>query len=277
MDRAKGLLHVALSCIYLQEGDATCFTLGRKYLSYDAYKSVLTRDDVYGCIVSAYMTQGYAHGPSSTDLVQDHEASFVNTQWIFAHMHLPQSIRCYPDFETAVELTERAAETMLRVSFKIGQTALELAELMGVKEEVIEADRIAESALIEDQSENDIKPELPSKFYRMILTPPESKTDRRLAFETEVLEVFSFGVRPARREWVDIDEITLCTTCMRKDYADMTPQERVSSGSVILKSIKADLINRPEAAILESMVASRALAILGRRFLKACSSLCGDI
>ena len=53
----------------------------------------------------------------------------------------------------------------------------------------------------------------------------------------------------------------LCATGLRKRYIEMTPEERVSSGSVLLKDIVVHMDNeRWEQAIASSLVAARALA-----------------
>ena len=45
--RAQGLLHVSLNCIYLQSKGNLILSLGQPYLEYEAYKSVLSKQDLF--------------------------------------------------------------------------------------------------------------------------------------------------------------------------------------------------------------------------------------
>ena len=277
----KGKLFLALQCIYLQ-GDATIVTsIGQYRPSRGAYKDVLSDDDCYGEWVRGYMAQGCVSNPSANVgmspqqlKTNDHIAAFVTTDWIYAHMFLkPHTSLCSPDFNKAVKLVRRASETMCRVSYMIAEAARSLADKLDIMY-ILYADPDAEAALVQEEPDNlqASIPRLPFEVKQWFEYPPAvvahaDKPDARIAFEQTVCAVFSYNV------CTYADGVMLCTTGLRKRYDDMTAEERVSSGTVVLGNIMKDLQNNDATvpyAIAASLVAARALAYSGRKLEVAC-------
>jgi hypothetical protein len=289
LHRLRGLLYVALNCLYLQSNDNLVMSLGQYRLVYADFKAVLSPKDVYGCWVRGYMAQGQAQEPPCPEdglspeasLEQEHCAALVQTDWVFAHMFLRPSIGGWnhgePNFEEAVKLVWRATETLCQISFKISQAALALAALLGIEERVLEADLAAEARL-EPPDSRPFAPRLPSDFARWLdpsmswlTVPPMEKSPARLAWEAQVLEVFSFYVCRADDRWDHTADIMLCATGLRKRYSEMTPQERISSGCIHLRHTMAALKQKHtlEEAIMGSLMGARALERAARKLFHA--------
>ena len=278
--RLKALLYVALNCIYLQSGDDIRVTIGQAHCHYGKYRHVLTEDEMHGECVLGYMSQGYAKKKpvqgtmdAGTFLERDHEAACVHTNWLFSHMFVLRG-----KFNEAVNLAERAAETMFRVSGMTTKAALALAEKLDITNAVLEADKAAEAALVHENTLHVSIPRLPSELQRVApkyLVAHDDKDEARIMFEDVVTDVFSCGVCIANEEWDDIDEVMLCATGLRKRYDEMTAEERVSSGAVVLGNILKDLKqeDRLPEAIAASLVAARALAWNARRLESACEKV----
>ena len=242
MLRSKALLHVALNCIYLQDGDDIVLSLGQPALRYDGYESVLTDEDVYGQVV-----RGYRAEPKPLTLKGDHRAACVHTNWIYMFL-------CHGKAQEAAKLVDRAAETMCRISCKIGQAALDLATQL--------EDDIP---LVAEHPLQPFVPRLPYHIGRQMVARDLT------AFDTAVMEVFSFHVCTARDRWLDINEVQLSCTGMRKRYEDMTREERAASGTVELRQIIANLADPATVheAVAQSLVAARALEMAARRLVAA--------
>ena len=67
MMHLKGLLHVALNCIYLQLSEDIIIMIGQSTLDYHLYKHVLSPQDVYGKFMHGYMTQGRVEVPGLSE------------------------------------------------------------------------------------------------------------------------------------------------------------------------------------------------------------------
>lgn len=291
--RKKGLLNAALGCIYMQSQDDMHLTLGRKSYIHEGYEHVLTEEERHGECVLGYMAQGRVKSPPPPDALEwmspkqflrdDHIAACVRTYWIYAHMFLkprgePEAYD-EPDFAHALRLVDRAAETMCRISIKIGQAALDLAEELGIKERVVRADEEAFERLEfpAEKKEETFVPRLPWEFSEMLRrrakysVPDIDKDEKRLEFEKTVIEVFGYHVCTAEDNWVDCSDVMLSVTGLRKRYGQMTPAERLSSGSVHLRLIMERLRSDDtvEAAIMESLMAARALEKAARMLVGA--------
>ena len=216
--REKGLLYAALNCIYLQGNDDIRISLGQPYLHYKReYREVLTREEMRGVVVLGYMAQGRVQAQHD----DEHVSACVHSNWIRAHMLLtPTGGRYSADFAEAVKLAERASETLSLVSMRIGQAALALAEKLGVDSGEIFFD---EQLVPENPLQVSI-PRLPAEFARC--WPPMTKTEGRVAFVSDIMDIFSFFLCIAEHNWTNIDEIMLSATGMRKRYSEMTPEER---------------------------------------------------
>ena len=272
--RDKGLLHVALSCVYLHSNDHVVLSLGQPHVDYKHYRAVLSKQDVYGRAVLGYMTQGRVLDPPVLEMCEteeryrslDHDAACVHTEWLFAHMLLLPEEEHPADFQEAVRLAERASDTMLRISLQIREAALAVAERLGI--EVTDG-----APLVPEHPLHVAIPRLPYNFKQLMgrMVDRQHKSEARIAFETEIMDVFSFGIRVAER-WSG--KVMLCTTGLRKRYNQMTAEERASSGSVVLGHIMSDLLDDElvESAVRDSLVAARALEHLGLRVHKACET-----
>lgn len=258
-------LFVALGCVYLQDNDNIILSLGRSDMSLGDYKDFLTPDDTFGVYVRGYLTQGTAKplpDPAHANFrTLDHNAAFVAVNWITAHMFLGRG-----DYGEAVRLTERAASTIQRVGKRIFEAAMELAQVLGIEETALQADRAAEAALVEEHPLKVLIPRLPYDIEfgwfhpRNKVQTVQDKDERRVAFEAAVLEVFSSRICIANEDWAAVDEIRLSATGLRKPFEDMTDDERRTSGTVMLKDIVEDLqAGECEAAVLKSLMGARAL------------------
>jgi hypothetical protein len=270
VQREMGLLYVSVQSIYMQSTADIVVSLGRSMPDLGKFGDVLTNDDIYGEWVNGYMAQGYArpfpHPKTSSSLdsnplrfrEMDHIASLVRTNWIFSHMFLAS--KNGGKFDECVKLVERAAMTMRRVSDIIAKNANALAQTIGFAVEEVE--------LVQEHDLQVFVPRLAfdiSEFFlerhreRGEVVPIEEKSEARVAFEVAVCNVFSFGVCTDLDGW--FNGVQLSATGLRKRYVEMTPEERVSSGSVLLKDIVVHMDNeRWEQAIASSLVAARALA-----------------
>ena len=172
------------------------------------------------------------------------------------------------------------------------EAALNLADALRITDRVLEAEKAAEAALVFpsaplpllDVTHVDVKPRpitaprLPfdfCQFDKTVVVDSADKDAKRLAFESEVLDVFSFGVCIAYyKRWEHLGDVMLSnTTHLRKSYDEMTDDERISTGSVVLKSIVDDLENeRNEKAIAASLVGVRALNRMAKRLEAACEA-----
>ena len=279
----KGKLFIALQCIYLQNDMTIVMSLGKPRPDRGNYDEVLTQEDFYGEWVLGYMAQGCVKTPpmDQQSKKDDHIAAFVHTDWIYAHMFLaPHNSRYSPSFNEAVKLVRRASETMCRVSYMIMDAATNLADKLGKTDGILEADAAAEAALV---PENDLQVSIPRLPYEVKLWfeyPPAvvahaDKTSARMAFEHAVCTVFSYNVCTSIDKWTGVNDVLLCTTGLPKRYDDMTAEERVSSGSVVLGNIMKDLHNNEATvphAIAASLVAARALAYSARKLELACQA-----
>ena len=270
VQREMGLLYVSVQSIYMQSPADIVASLGRPRPNLGKFGDVLTNDDIYGEWVDGFMAQGYARPfphPKTLDSnplrfrEMDHIASLVRTNWIFSHMFLAS--KNGGKFDECVKLVERAAMTMRRVSDAITKNANALAQTIGFDTRAVE-----EIELVQEHELQVFVPRLAfdiSEFFlqrfreRGDVVPIEEKSEARVAFEVAVCNVFSFGV------CTDLDGcfngVQLSATGLRKRYVEMTPEERVSSGSVLLKDIVVHMDNeRWEQAVASSLVAARALA-----------------
>ena len=277
--RLKGLLYAALKCIYIQSGNNLILSIGGP-CDYEAYTDVLSQDEMHhecgnGFLADSRVKNKPMHGKShaSVFMERDHISACVHANWILAHLFVVRG-----KFTEAVNLAERASETMLRVSSKIKDAALALAEKLGVSG-VLEADSAAEKALVLEHEMKVTIPRLPWDIKCVSakhIVPREAKDEARIVFEEAVTDVFSNGVCIANEEWDDIDEVMLCATGLSKRYDEMTDEERVSSGSVVLRNIIRDLQKDDDglaSAIAASLVAARALAWNARRLEEACKKV----
>jgi hypothetical protein len=267
VQREMGLLYVSVQSIYMQSTADIVVSLGRSMPDLGNFGDVLTNDDIYGEWVNGYMAQGYARPfphPKTLDSnplrfrEMDHIASLVRTNWIFSHMFLAS--KNGGKFDECVKLVERAAMTMRRVSDAIAKNANALAQTIGFAVEEVELVQEHDLQVFVPRLANDI-----SEFFlerhreRGEVVPIEEKSEARVAFEVAVCNVFSFGVCTDLDGW--FNGVQLSATGLRKRYVEMTPEERVSSGSVLLKDIVVHMDNeRWEQAIASSLVAARALA-----------------
>ena len=306
--RLRALLHLALNCIYLQSSDDVQITLGReKDIAYDLYDEVISDEDAVNVFVSGYNAQGYAkaipnqiHYKDMEEYMRaDAEASFVKVSWIISHLVLAPDGpgRSSPDFKKGVALVKRAAETMILVSNKIYNAAQNLASGLGIKAKVL---KISAAVAIDYPTEsispllmenawrcNRLKdsrpfnaPRLADDFVQLIqektyTVDPSTKDAKRLAFESEVLDVFSFGVCIAYNHWKNLGDIMLSnSTHLRKCYDEMTQEERTATGSVVLQTIMDELkAGRNEEAIIASLAAASALDRNARRLEVACAAV----
>ena len=283
--RLSGLLFAALNCIYLQSCDDIRLTVGHAGCDYGKYRDVLTEDERHGECVWGYMARGCTKEKpvqgtmdAKTFLVRDHRAASVHTQWLFAHLFFLNG-----NFSEAVKLADRASETMFRVASKIRDAALALAEKLEISADVLESDAAAEKALVvlkHDEQPAAI-PRLPCDITRVaekFKVQREHKDEARVAFEEIVIDIFTNGVCIAYNEfgqWDEISEVMLCATGLRKRYDEMTDEEKVSSGTVVLANILKDLASEDgvAAAIGASLVAARALEWNGRKLEEAVSKV----
>ena len=284
LKRKEGLLLVACNHLYLQD-HGLVLSIGQPYQDIKGYHSVLTQDDILGEVVLGYMVQGRARSPPDPNKLNGSEfrnadlvASCVHTSWIYAHMILKprNSFRSSDsaDFMEAVKLVRLAAATMCRVSFEIGRKALDLAEELNITDLIMAKDALAEAALVQVDPMQEGAFYVPYDFVRIdqeYTVKPEDKDAARTAFEAVVFGVLSFHLCLAKPRWRSVDDVMINTTGMRKLFKDMTPEERLSSGSVVLKHIKKDLkAGLHEAAILASLTASRGLERIARKLQSVC-------
>ena len=274
--RAMGLLYVSAQCIYMQSTADIVVSIGQSSPDLGKYEEALTGDDIYGEWVNGYLAQGRARPLPSSEKISDyrrfreadHIASLVRTNWIFAHMFLAPKNN--GNFDECVKLVERAALTMRRMSDTMTKNAFALAQILG-----FDAALMKPAELLIQEEHNNNKDELQvfvprlaydiCEFFSELsrgcdnVVPIEEKNEARVAFEVAVCNVFSFGVCTDLDGWYD--GVQLCATGLRKRYTEMTPEERVSSGSVLLKDIVVHMDNeRYEQAITSALVAARALA-----------------
>ena len=310
--RMEAHLHLALASIYMQSSDDIHITLGKDLACEycDCYENVLDpKKDICDVYVRGYNSQGRVrpvpdlkkHYKSPQDFkILDAEAHFIKSTWIYSHFILAPCLDMYsPDFNKGVALVKRAAETMVRVSGRIYQTAIDLAEGMLIKDKVLAADKAAQDALVfpsaplpalvvedavilthEQKVRPPTAPRLPYDFVQYLkankyVVDPTTKDAKRLAFESEVLDVFSFGVCIAYEDWHKLGDIMLTsTTHLRKCYDEMTPEEHKLTGSVVLQTIMDDLKDgRAEEAIIASLAAARSLTTMAARLEAACAAL----
>ena len=307
--RDKALLHVALGCVYLQSGDDLVIGMGQPYLNYDGYETVLSEEEVYGCVLPGGIVprrarkwpvrEDYDEGEARFQVAM-HEAACVHTYWLYAHIYLqnPEGAgapRLAPD---ALELIERAAETMGLVADRIRGAALTLADRMGVKDYLMQSDAVAEASLVAEHPWQPSVVRLPLEFKQLLAwrtharnsrTPPSSlslkeeadecphdkeEDEARAVLETVVTDVFGYGVCKAEDAWQEIEEVMVCTTRLRKRFSEMTLAERVSSGTVVLGHIQyllqSDTPSDVEKALSEALVAARALEHNARALVEAC-------
>ena len=286
----KGKLFIAVQCIYRQNTTTIVMSLGKPHPDRGNYAEVLTQDDFYGQFVLGFMAQGVVTNPSmkSKDfhkLREDvHIAAFVHTDWIYAHMFLVPHRGSYsPNFNEAVKLVRRASETMCRVSYMIIEAATNLADKLGKTGAILDADAAADAALVQEHDLQVSIPRLPCEVKQWFEYPPAvvahaDKSGARIAFEHAVCAVFSYNVCTNIEKWSDVNDVNdvlLCTTGLPKRYNEMTAEERVSSGSVVLGNIMKDLQNNEATvphAIACSLVAARALAYSARKLELACQA-----
>ena len=281
--RLKGLLHVALHCLHLDDTDDIVITLGSAMLNYKKYMKVLSPEDVYGKWVYAWMTQARVEVmPEDRGmkhfLEHEHSAAFVRVNWLYAHMLLKSD----GDFDEAVKFAERAAETLCRVSFKIGDAALTLAQALGIQEHILEVDEAALKAIVPEHPLHVSVPRLPYDFFRWMgdpttVVPLEAKSEARVTFETEIMEVFSYWLCIGDPDYVKGHEVQISSTGLRKYYTQMTSEERYTSGTVMLGHLIQHLEeDNIEQAILGSLVAARALEGIARKLLRAVELYCAS-
>ena len=287
--RKQGLLHVAIGCIYLQSDDKIVISKGQPFIDLKGYHGVLLNDEVLGKVVLGRMSQGRVRPPPDPEQLSGQalrlaelEAACVHVDWIYAHMLLaPRSGYDSPDFEEAVKLVRRTAETLCGVSFNIGRGALNLAEELGIENTIAVADASAEAALVEEHPLQVPVLWAPCAFdvvKQKYLVKQEDKSEARYMFEATVFEVFSFHIRIPNQRWIEIDDIMINTTGMRKKFNEMTAKERQASGSVMLKHIVRDLrANKNKAAILASLTVSRALSRIAFKLQTACDKCTGAV
>ena len=280
--RVMGLLYVSVQSIYVQAFGEIVVSIGREYpdlgKSFGSGDVLLTEDDVYGEWVNGFTAQGHVRDfPSPKKKLPfckfrelDHIASVVRTSWIYGHMFLAE--KNGGNFNECVKLVERAAVTMRRVSDNITKYALALVEVLAPHHHhMFLKPAEEEELLLVHQEEHDLQVFVPRLGFEISnlfcelsrengdVVPIEEKNEERVAFEVAVCDVFSFGVRTNIDE--SYDGVMLCATGLRKSYIDMTPEERVSSGSVLLNDILLHMDNeRYEQAVKSALVAARALA-----------------
>lgn len=111
------------------------------------------------------------------------------------------------------------------------------------------------------------------KSARML--PLADKSEARLAFEEAVSAVFGFRVCHPGSNWIDIHAVVIGTTGLRKPYNDMSPEERVSSGSVLLSDLIKALARGgggEQEAIDGALVAARGLVKAAEDLEAACDA-----
>ena len=286
--RSKALLYKALSCIYLQDNDDLHITLGRETtMMPDKYRNVLTEAERFGVFVTGYMTQGLARKPptivdrqklsEAQYRTKEHIAAHVHGNWLLSHLLInPKGTQAR--LKHAVALTRRSADTLCEVSLMIGQAALDLAAKLKITDQVLRADEKAEMAIVPEHPMQASIPRVPwpmSQWLRTDGIDAKEMDEAHTQFQKEVLDVFSFHLCISENNWIRGDEVMISTTGLRKRYSEMTPKERKTSGSVVLRNIMRDLCTRKRVvrAIQASLVASRALERIARKLLKACDAL----
>ena len=103
----------------------------------------------------------------------------------------PDPSRGYPaKFHEAVALADRAASTMRSVSSMIHDIALTLADSLEIKTLIVEADKLAEAALIPEHLLQMSVPRLPSDFMD-VLCFVKHDDEVRVALEAVIMEIFT--------------------------------------------------------------------------------------
>ena len=291
---AIGRLMLPVCSVFGQSPDdiVTCLR-GPSYAIPSAILKSLPEEEVENNFLDGYMTQGKVRAWPELKLKEKdpdyfrerrNDASFVRATWILSHLICEQEpeVKYGADFKQAVKLAKRMSETMLLISKELEERAKELGEALMIQPTTLEKLDQEAKAKVVMEAPIHLQPFVPkfSHHFKDALTRMELPSDEAMyAFGQTMGHVFSFQLVSSTRFQLKTTEVAIIPNGSKKPYEEMSEAEKEISGSISMNEIMDDLLEtdetkqmqKAERAIINSLKASRGLAMIAKTLEDACA------